>query len=275
MTQKTVYFLGAGASAADDLPLTNELNLAIAAYLIETDLKSSALATYYRRMYGIGTRELQKATAAWEDFLAARERQREAANLLPNVVETLSLIDLAILENTSFGSISDRDRYKGPAIEGPMLLEVRADMTQAIGHGVKRAGLNRPATHAKRLAARLQPNDAVITTNWDVLIDRGVITRVRVPRKRLTKNNIDYGAVGERAVNWRAKDLPATDSMFKVLKLHGSLNWFYCGRCSDLYANVELPWVIDSKRPREDHDFCHCGVPLRNMCVANSNISHR
>ena len=26
----TVYFLGAGASAADDLPLTNELNLAIA-----------------------------------------------------------------------------------------------------------------------------------------------------------------------------------------------------------------------------------------------------
>jgi hypothetical protein len=61
MRKSTVYFLGAGASAADQLPLTNELNLANVSYLVGRDLKTSALATYYRRLYGIDARQLKKA----------------------------------------------------------------------------------------------------------------------------------------------------------------------------------------------------------------------
>ena len=64
----------------------------------------------------------------------------------------------------------------------------------------------------------------------------------------------------------------AESTTFTLLKLHGSLNWFYCARCTDLYTNVELAWVIDSDKPRENWDFCHCGVPLRNIMIAPSYL---
>jgi hypothetical protein len=273
----TVYFLGAGASVPDDLPLTNELNLAVAAYLVEKKAKgrNSMLVAYYRQLYGIRWRDLKRAARAWEDFLEKRTRQTDAAARLPNLVETLTLIDLALAENTSFGSVSDKALFKGPALEGARLVELRSELTHAIASGIKRAGLYRRAPHAKALASRLQPHDTVVTTNWDVFMDRGIIDVLNRNAKsdQPLASNIDYGAVHARTVNWLGKDLPVAQApSYRLLKLHGSLNWFYCARCTDLYANVELAWVIDSTNPREDHDFCHCGVPLRNIMIAPSYI---
>jgi SIR2-like protein len=261
----TVYFLGAGASAADDLPLTNELNLAIAHALVNYEDSYSRLAQYYKTLYGIRRTDMKKAAAAWQTFLEDRKRQPETPKLLPNVVETLSLIDLAIAQDASFG-----ERLTGAA-----LLGVRNEMTRAIAFGVKEAGLRRQPKMARKLIDRMKPGDVVISTNWDVLVERAIsyYERKASPRRSLRETTIDFGAVDARTVSWRGKDRPlAATGRRKVLKLHGSLNWFYCARCCELYANVDLPWILDPEHPRPLADYCHCGVPLRNIMIAPSYV---
>jgi hypothetical protein len=278
----TVYFLGAGASAADELPITNELNLAIASRLVServpsqnasgrapaapaTPAAASPLFRYYEQLYGLTQDKLLPAASAWNEFLRTRKRQPEPSKILPNVVETLSLIDLAIGQDLSFGQ----------GLDGARLLAVRAELIEAIATGVKQAGLHKRVPLHKELVSRLAPNDAIVSTNWDVLVERALTwqLRGRLGTETLRETNIDYGAAGARLVNWRGRDLPQSKTgVRKVLKLHGSLNWFYCARCAELYANVELPWVLDPANPRPDADYCHCGVPLRNIMIAPSYV---
>jgi SIR2-like domain len=261
----TVYFLGAGASAADELPLTNELNLAIAHALVNYEDSYSRLSQYYKTLYGIRRTDMKKAAAAWHTFLEDRQHQFVTPKLLPNVVETLSLIDLAIAQEASFGE----------HLTGAALLGVRNEMTRAIAFGVKEAGLRRQPKMTRKLIQRMKPDDVVISTNWDVLVERAItyFERKANPRRALQETTIDFGAVDARTVSWRGKDRPlAATGRRKVLKLHGSLNWFYCARCGELYANVDLPWILDPEHPRPDADYCHCGVPLRNIMIAPSYV---
>jgi len=261
----TVYFLGAGASAADDLPLTNELNLAIVHALVNYEESYSRLSQYYKTLYGIRRADMKKAAASWQAFLETRQHEFVTPKLLPNVVETLSLIDLAIAQDASFGE----------HLSGAALLGVRNEMTRAIAFGVKEAGLRRQPKMTRKLIERMKPGDAVISTNWDVLVERAITYYARKGKRggRLRETTIDFGAVDARTVNWAGKDRPlAAQGRRKVLKLHGSLNWFYCARCGELYANVDMPWILDPEHPRPNYDYCHCGVPLRNIMIAPSYV---
>jgi hypothetical protein len=270
----TVYFLGAGASAADDLPLTNELNLAIAAHLRRLDNAHGPLASYYKQLYGIDGRQLRAATVAWNRFLRLRGRETEAARLLPNVVETLSLIDQSIADGVGFGA--QTRRWRREVLFGPTMLAVRQQMTEAIALGVKEAAHYKRAPWTKLLASKLRPGDSIVTTNWDILIDRALTDRHRQEsgrrKRRLYSTNIDYCGVEARPVDWLGEDLPPAPQRFKLLKLHGSLNWFYCSRCNDLYSNVSLSWYVDEDDPRPGADYCHCGMPLRTIIIAPSYV---
>src|SRR5699024_5903242 len=146
----------------------------------------------------------------WQTFLEDRHHQFDTPKLLPNVVETLSLIDLAIAQDASFGE----------HLSGAALLGVRNEMTRAIAFGVKEAGLRRQPRMARKLIGRMKPGDAVISTNWDVLVERAIsyFENKASARRRLRETTIDFGAVDARTVSWRGTDRPlAATGRRKVL----------------------------------------------------------
>lgn len=72
--------------------------------------------------------------------------------------------------------------------------------------------------HHRRLLDSLQPQDAIITFNWDLILDNIAQRHCSGP---------DYGApclhVSGRRLNGTRSPL--------ILKLHGSFNWMSCPRC--------------------------------------------
>ncbi len=268
------YFLGAGASAADGLPTTGELNYCVAAYLHSSRGENGPLARYYREVYDVGPRETMAACEAWNRFLAHRENRPQAPNPLPDFIETLSILDLTIAEEASLGA-TRRDGavcYEGNRHE---LALVRAELAMATGLGIKDAIYRHPTPCARALIQRLGLRDTVITTNWDTLLDRALTSARREHEggKWLKATNIAYGGVGERIVNWQGDDIrKRAERLYSLYKLHGSLNWFFCPCCANLYANVEGTWIIDPQKRRPVHDECHCGAGLDNVVVAPSFV---
>lgn len=133
----------------------------------------------------------------------------------------------------------------------------------------------RRAPWTSMLVGALKPGDSLISTNWDLLLDRCLVARWRSQhgRKWLTSSPIRYHCVGERPVNWRGNDLhTTTENPQSLLRLHGALNWFGCTCCGTVYVNLDGSYVLDDEDPRDDYDECHCGARLMNILIAPSYL---
>ena len=79
----------------------------------------------------------------------------------------------------------------------------------------------------KELVALLQPNDVVISYNYDIVLDNALI-EVKKLEEGIYKLNFDQKHNGD----WRICENQTSD--IAVLKLHGSMNWLKCDRCGAL-----------------------------------------
>jgi NAD-dependent SIR2 family protein deacetylase len=79
----------------------------------------------------------------------------------------------------------------------------------------------------RELAKRIQPNDAVISYNYDLVLDNAVMDTKRV-EEGIYRLNFDQKYEND----WKQCDNEPSDILF--LKLHGSLNWLKCNRCGAL-----------------------------------------
>jgi hypothetical protein len=121
------------------------------------------------------------------------------------------------------------------------------------------------------------PDDAIITTNWDVLPERRLVRAWLETTKgrRLKQSPIKYHCVGERPVTWRGEDLDgSTKNARTLLRLHGGLNWLGCSCCATVYVNVEWSRIVDESKRRKDYDECHCGAGLSNIIIAPSFVKN-
>jgi len=74
-------------------------------------------------------------------------------------------------------------------------------------------------------------NPVIITFNWELLIDNVIFDKIN--RGNSTKISNIYGVVFKRLdENGVHKNL--NKSRYKLLKLHGSLNWLHCRDCEDI-----------------------------------------
>jgi NAD-dependent SIR2 family protein deacetylase len=271
----TAYFLGAGASASDGVPVTNELNYGIANFLLTERGKNGVLWRYYHTLYGITPDKLRPAQDCWRRFLDDRSCRPKDADHLPSIIETLSVLDLCIQEGRTLWA----PRRKTPEdveLSADFLRSVRIELCMALGMTIKEAIHDQRSPCTNALAQRLEPSDTVVSANWDRLVERAVTYFYRKSSNlgsHLSSTNLRHGCVNERFVNRQGEDIHGrAENLLTVLKLHGSLNWFFCPCCGELYANVEGQWIVDPLARRPDYDECHCGAWLENLIVPPSFV---
>lgn len=90
------------------------------------------------------------------------------------------------------------------------------------------------------------PSDvAVITLNWDIALDRAV-------EDVLGRRSLDCAYRPFKPVS--DEDPPDSNQIYNLLKLHGSLNWWYCSHCKILWHDERqkshLPFWEGPSKPK-------------------------
>jgi len=211
---REVYVLGAGASKAHGAPLTDEI-----------------LPWAFTKRTGVNQRRLTMVA----DFLEKVFRFRAGSTMrnwraCPGLTETMSVVDMAI----------DRGERLHRAYGKKQLRSVRENLEylifKTLDFGLSHRNRERTGIDSMwRLCQRLDPHDStVISFNYDILID------VQLVHRADHIDAFDSGALGRRkhlpidyGVEFRSA-APLPNDAFKLLKLHGSFNWFWDPVTGDL-----------------------------------------
>ncbi len=204
-----VYVLGAGASAAHGAPVTDRI-LPYAFGRFGADDRLAAVADVLRDLFSI-------------------DPEAPGGGEYPSLVDVLSVVDMAI----------DRGDHLAAGYHHERLRAVRSGLEFAILRAIEEAlDEGDPAAVATQdLAAALLPNSAVISLNYDVIVDRAIAFRgepdpygevIKGFRDEPGTARIDYGVEFANVAVRPAERIP-------LLKLHGSFNWLENGVTGDLY----------------------------------------
>jgi hypothetical protein len=120
-----------------------------------------------------------------------------------------------------------------------------------------------PATF-ERFVRTLSPDDVVITTNWDLLLDRALEARFGPARNGscfgLPQAGIERPKNAPRRRQSRPRPL--------LLKLHGSLNWLWCMQCGALTIDLAPTRRRDAGTHDNPYGFrCPCGGQFAGLIV--------
>jgi NAD-dependent SIR2 family protein deacetylase len=266
-----VYFIGAGASVADGFPVTKDLMAAVA-YAVQhggpRDAHSRRLFGFLHTAYAVPRQTLASASRAWGAFVENGARIRSAP--LPSIIEMLSVLDVICQEGMNLGPAARRKRVRGARaynFDSIELRRVRDRVQTALIEQFDRLQERRRSVTFDRFAETLAEDDVVITTNWDLLLDRTLDERFGPPGDGTSFGTplagFERPAAERRASGGRVRKGPW------LLKLHGSLNWLWCTQCGGL--------TIDRRRRRpsertatHDDPFsfrCPCGGQFTGLIV--------
>lgn len=187
-----VFLLGAGASKAFGLPLTNEL--------LQTVLPA------------LKTKSLRKRTTDFVKYLYPYFHS--SWRNYPNLEELLSLMDVYV----EFSSkVKSSHKFEPDEVE-----ELKKDLLTAttVTLSEKSESIKIRNTQFFHLAKLLKPGDAVVTFNWDLLVE-----------KALTELGLDW--------NYELKN-----GKVALLKPHGSIDWFD-GDTSNIKRSLTSPVIDD------------------------------
>ena len=220
-----VYFIGAGASKQDRFPLTSELKYGIGWAIREEASRFNSLTAHLRHLYNVSEAALQKSAQIWDSLKQREEDETHTEGCqIPDVTDLLSTLDWMIRDQSSFGP----GLNPGDALERSSVRElsgVRDLVVQALCVSLgSDEGLEDCST-TTAFIEHLGPNDSLITTNWDLLLDAA-------RHARFGSAPQDYGTSGNVVLEGCTD--PPDKNRPELLKLHGSLSWRYCPRCQRL-----------------------------------------
>ncbi len=252
----TAIFLGAGASRAFGYPLTTELLPRILRRL-DDDLLFN----------GTNTAAENAEDRAWFRarlfaFLPGLSDARQADVLGIGITDLLTLVDRALVHGEARAGLPPED-----------VARFRALLERAVSEALMRATDRRtgPAQACLRRFAgwllRLPEPPTLVTTNYDAAVDGKIFAAAGRTDKR--KHEARVAAAVDLGFAWRGIDTgelvprPA-GPRWRVLKLHGSVNWLRCPLCGQIYVNVHGP--IGTKafaRELDEFNTCHCNARTR------------
>lgn len=279
--QRTILFLGAGASRALGYPVTAQIFERILARL-----KDRTLFTSLNVVYPVTGEHADVNSAGFlADAMKVLEAELSAlfpgildSTTPPQITELLSLLDHLIFTGNSAVPRFPRER----------LTRLRALLERAVATVVTAPEKTRDASQlalVQRLvkwvvaeAAKPAPSKhliTIITTNYDLAVEKPVADAVSQSQGPY---RIDYGfnwrdpfqpEEGEEPVRLR----PANPAV-GFYKLHGSINWLRCPLCEHVYLNGLGPIFNQAFASRmRDESTCSCyHWPLGTLLVAPSMI---
>ena len=214
--EKTVYFLGAGATRADypHIPLMDDLLHEI----VSSRSAEGPLLEFLGEIFG-------RQGVRCETNVQAR----------PRIDDVFTMIDACLSGRAP--SPAGRSREQ--------LIEIRRHLIASIGQVIARNINDGHARVATRFAKHLPEScSTIISTNYDIVMDNALLER--------RPKNVNYGVPIRQAVH-RVNALlegrfdeihhyrPIPDSQevvrrggIPLMKLNGSLNWLYCPRCDEV-----------------------------------------
>lgn len=178
------------------------------------------VAETYARACGANSpeaRRLQRLRRVFRENLPVKK-----ANL--NMETAFSLLYMAKDFPEIYARARGRRRPPGDSQEIEDFLRLASDILTL----VDRDGPS--GTEYYSLAGALRPHDTVISLNYDTLLDSALVQRGWDPRE-------GYGIAGSaEKFRWRPQKINSNLRQVRLLKLHGSLNWFVRGTFAELSA---------------------------------------
>lgn len=278
---KRVFFLGAGASKAAGMPLTNELTAGVAYSLLsKEDPREERISDYLLKVHQVERTHLEAGYHYWKTTYVDRgtgasKPSKAPISQLPSIIYILSLIDVFLSEDCV---VYDRAREHYPKqVDRRELDRIRERSIQCIAHAFDEISetIQPPAWLVNFVRSLSSTDDTLITTNWDILLDKAAVKRtVNREKFRFPHTAIDYGTNALCVDLYGGNDLicASPGDALALYKLHGSFGWLYCQRCSNLYCNPEVPIAtlgFGGPRPntKSDADLCDCRTKLFSLLV--------
>lgn len=233
--QRTVIFLGGGASAADGAPLQGEIFRQRLALAEEGDLEDE-VRRFFEEFFGI--------------------RQITDGVQLPTFEEVLGILEIAEQEDESFRGWGTDLAVPGPRRAAIQTLHDR--MVFLIARTLHEALRGHADVHTQLLAnlkrRHCLASTSFISLNYDILVDNAILDLYPdwdidycVPF-----SNVQMPGGGLPNDEWHE---PRPDRAIRLLKLHGSLNWLYCPTCRSLGLTPKQKGVC---RLETDPEQCRC-----------------
>ncbi|KEO80822.1 SIR2 family protein [Tumebacillus flagellatus] len=211
----TVYVFGAGASCAESAP---------------------SIANFMGKAFTLLNQsedpEIKQTWKFLQDYFDKDPRSYdEAIRAYPQIDEIVTLIDYAINNNLSVSATHSSQRF----------YELRRGLINFISQTIA-GSISSDAKPHKNFIEEIKKKRGtinIISLNYDTLLDEAIINSY--PSGGIDK--IDYGFEGGDRDESRK---------FKLLKLHGSLNWAHCPFCQnirvvdkpiahELYKEIDVP----------------------------------
>ena len=247
---KTIYFLGAGFSKDAGGPVQNEM--------IKTILSEEFNSVNCDRT-------TQKAYKQFIDFIK-KELLIDQSNYENIALEDIfTPIDRCISEERALGHYTYKE-----------LIDLREKLhyllAKSIQFNVEKEGNNKHyidsfAKYVNNIAKRrikdlTEDNIAIITTNWDILLDNSLNNAII--RNKENPGVVDY-CCNINPLDNEDKELIKPGLIIlgekgyniKYLKLHGSMNWLHCPYCQRLYVKFDKKTMFDKRYCR------HCNKNLQ------------
>jgi len=232
---KKIYFLGAGASYEDGLPITADLMHGVMGELYHPQASESGVVDvrgdYYpitkeflKKRFGISDIDFNKSNIYFnEKYVFGPKGTKEPRNYC--IINVLDLIDSSIRSASGI-------RFGGMCFDAAELHKVRRGIELAL---IDTMGIHHrvDVKYSKQFIAKLGKDDTVITTNWDISLDIALDQ----------KSGANYGI--DVVIDYGSEAAPThTGERGMLLKLHGSLNFRNCAKCRKIYVNPKRPIAV-------------------------------
>ncbi len=200
---KTVYMMGAGASAAEGAPVVG-------------NFLRTAYAFFKREQY---YRELDIVWEFLEYFYGRKTRidSEDCLDNYPGIDELFNIVDWYLLHDQAFSVRFPLARLHDLKTALVKLISMTLDRSlppvDGIHHGFVARVLN-----AGRNASTF------ISLNYDIILDRAI---------RAGGYGVEYGFYGNHGEHLQSPD------RVPLYKLHGSLNWSFCPLCGEISEHNE------------------------------------
>ena len=233
---KTVYILGAGFSMEFGAP--SQAKLLEAIFDLENHPK-----------YGKNS-NVKSWIVELDSFMKNALKLSDEQKKYYSLEDIYTPIDKSIFESTSFREYSPLDLSNlRDNINKLVMVALRSEIE---ANKRKKKGIEKFSKHiVEQCKLRIENEKldsvSIITTNWDIILDNSIYEIINtdpIPKGHKFSGVLDYCCYISSLDKNDEKIKPGLYALgkgrynVKLLKLHGSLNWLQCPKCSRLYVKL-------------------------------------